>query len=103
MPSLVVTELATTPRLIGAGANRAIVREKEDQGLTLQATALHRIENLSIIFDPLATLVPTEEALYRIRIRGQRAGDHRIQVQLTSDEHTTPITKEEVTRVYADR
>ena len=63
----------------------------------------HRIENLSIIFDPLATLVPTEEALYRIRIRGQRAGDHRIQVQLTSDEHTTPITKEEVTRVYADR
>lgn len=63
----------------------------------------HRIENLTVFFEPLASLVPTEEATYKIRIRGRRAGDHRIQVQLTSDDHTTPITKEEVTRVYADR
>ena len=89
---------------------------KPASGVRLQATLLgdlepldargpagHRIENLTVIFDPLTTLVPTEEAIYKIQIRGQRAGDHRIQVQLTSDEHTTPITKEEVTRVYADR
>lgn len=63
----------------------------------------HRIENLTVFFEPLATLVPTEEATYKIRIRGRRAGDHRIQVQLTSDDHAAPITKEEVTRVYADR
>jgi hypothetical protein len=32
-----------------------------------------------------------------------RAGDQRIQIQLTSDDHPTPVTKEEVTRVYADQ
>ncbi len=63
----------------------------------------HRIENLTVFFEPLASLVPTEEATYKIRIRGRRAGDHRVQVQLTSDDHAAPITKEEVTRVYADR
>ena len=34
---------------------------------------------------------------------GRRAGDHRVQVQLTSDDHAAPITKEEVTRLYAER
>jgi uncharacterized repeat protein (TIGR01451 family) len=63
----------------------------------------HRIENLTVFFEPLASLVPTEEATFKIRIRGRRAGDHRVQVQLTSDDHAAPITKEEVTRVYADR
>jgi uncharacterized repeat protein (TIGR01451 family) len=63
----------------------------------------HRIENLTVFFEPLAKLVPTEEATYRVRVRGRRAGDHRVQVQVTSDDHPAPITKEEVTRVYADR
>lgn len=63
----------------------------------------HRIENLTVLFEPLAKLVPTEEATYRVRVRGRRAGDHRVQVQVTSDDHQAPITKEEVTRVYADR
>ena len=65
--------------------------------------AAHRVENLTVIFEPLAKLVPTEEATYRVRVRGRRAGDHRVQVQVTSDDHAAPITKEEVTRVYADR
>jgi uncharacterized repeat protein (TIGR01451 family) len=65
--------------------------------------AAHRIENLSFVFDPLAKLAPSEEAVYRIRVRGRRAGDQRVQVQLSSDDHPAPITKEEITRVYADR
>lgn len=65
--------------------------------------AAHRIENMTVLFEPLAKLVPTEEATYKIRVRGRRPGDHRVQVQVTSDDHTAPITKEEVTRVYADR
>jgi uncharacterized repeat protein (TIGR01451 family) len=63
----------------------------------------HRIENLSFVFEPLAKLSPSEEAIYRIRVRGRRAGDQRVQVQLSSDDHPAPITKEEITRVYADR
>lgn len=65
--------------------------------------AAHRIENLSVGFNPLAKLAPAEEAVFRIRVRGHREGDQRVQVQLTSDDHPAPITKEEITRVYADR
>jgi len=65
--------------------------------------AAHRIENLTVGFEPLAKLAPAEEAVFRIRVRGHREGDQRVQVQLTSDDHPSPITKEEITRVYADR
>jgi uncharacterized repeat protein (TIGR01451 family) len=63
----------------------------------------HRIENLSVAFEPLAKLAPAEETTYKIRARGRRAGDQRVQVQLTSADHPAPITKEEITRVYSDR
>jgi hypothetical protein len=63
----------------------------------------HRIDNLTVSFEPLARLSPAEEAVFRVRVRGQREGDQRVQVQLTSDDHPSPITKEETTRVYADR
>ncbi|NBV47142.1 MAG: DUF11 domain-containing protein, partial [Planctomycetia bacterium] len=63
----------------------------------------HRVDNLAIAFDPLARLAPAEEAVFRVRVRGRRPGDQRVQVQLTSDDQPAPITKEEVTRVYADR
>ena len=63
----------------------------------------YRVENLAIAFEPLAKLAPAEEAVYRIRVRGRRAGDQRVQVQLVSEDHPTPITKEEITRVYLDR
>lgn len=63
----------------------------------------HRVDNLTVSFEPLAKLAPAEEAVFRIRAKGRRAGDQRIQVQLTSADHPAPITKEEITRVYADR
>ncbi len=65
--------------------------------------AAHRVENLAVVFEPLAKLAPTEEAVFRVRVRGRREGDQRMQVQLVSDDHPAPITKEEITRVYADR
>ena len=71
--------------------------------LQAQGPAGHRVENLTVAFEPLAKLAPAEEALFRIRVRGSRAGDHRIQVRLESADHLAPITKEEITRVYSDR
>lgn len=62
----------------------------------------YRVENLSIVFDPIASLAPDEELVFRVRARGRRAGDQRVQVQVTSTDTGTPVTKEEVTRVYAD-
>ena len=63
----------------------------------------HRVENLAVLFEPLASLPPAEEAVYRVRVRGRTAGDQRVQIQLMSADHPAPITKEEVTRVYSDR
>jgi hypothetical protein len=63
----------------------------------------HRVENLVVLFEPLASLAPAEEAVYRVRVRGRSAGDQRVQIQLMSADQPAPITKEEVTRVYSDR
>jgi uncharacterized repeat protein (TIGR01451 family) len=68
-----------------------------------QGPAGHRVDNLTIAFEPLAKLAPAEEAVFRVRARGRSQGDHRVQVQLVSEDHPTPITKEEITRVYLDR
>ena len=68
-----------------------------------QGPAAHRVENLTVVFEPLAKLAPSEETIFRVRARGQRAGDQRVQVQVVSADHPTPITKEEITRVYDDR
>jgi hypothetical protein len=37
-----------------------------------------------------------------LAIPGQ-SGDQRVQVQVVSQDHAAPITKEEITRVYDDR
>lgn len=63
----------------------------------------HQIQNLTVVFAPLARLAPSEEVVFRVQARGRRAGDQRVQVQVTGADHQTPVTKEEVTRVYADR
>jgi uncharacterized repeat protein (TIGR01451 family) len=68
-----------------------------------QGPAGHRVENLTVSFEPLAKLAPAEEAVYRVRAKGRSAGDQRVQVQITSEDHPAPITKEETTRVYLDR
>ena len=55
-----------------------------------------------VTFDPLPTLAPQADALYKIHVQGQQPGDMRFRVQLTADEVNPPVIKEESTRVYAD-
>jgi hypothetical protein len=61
------------------------------------------IEGTRVTIDPLARLGPGEQLQYKLRVRGLNAGAHRFQLQLTSGETPVPVTKEEMTRVYADR
>ncbi len=61
------------------------------------------VENLLVAFDPLATLAPADEAVFRIRVRGRRPGNQRVQFMLKSDDLKTPLTAEEMTHVYSDR
>jgi uncharacterized repeat protein (TIGR01451 family) len=63
----------------------------------------YRLEGQQVTFEPLAHLEPQGESIYRIHVEGIRSGDQRFHVQMTSDETTTPVVKEESTRVYADQ
>jgi uncharacterized repeat protein (TIGR01451 family) len=51
-------------------------------------------------FEPLPLLAAKEETVYRLTARSQVDGDHRINVQVISDDLRSPITKEESTRVF---
>ena len=61
------------------------------------------VQGQQVVFSPLARLAPNEEAVYKIHAVGEAVGDHVIRVQLQSAELRVPVTKEEITRVYADR
>jgi uncharacterized repeat protein (TIGR01451 family) len=68
-----------------------------------QGDARHSLAGDRVLFEALPRLAPKAEASFRIRAQGVAAGDQRIRVQVTTDAHQQPITKEESTRVYADR
>ncbi|MEO8494636.1 MAG: hypothetical protein ABI614_06175 [Planctomycetota bacterium] len=61
------------------------------------------IEGQQVFMEPIARLAPRDEVVYRISAKGVGAGDHVIAVQLTSDESSTPVTKQESTKVYSDQ
>jgi len=57
-----------------------------------------RGQGQSLNFDGIASLAPKQEASFRVRVKGNLAGDLKFKVQLTCDEIRTPIVKEENTR-----
>jgi hypothetical protein len=64
--------------------------------------AAHRVQGQQVIFEPLSSLSPRADAVYRLAVQSQQPGDMRLKVQLTSDQVKTPIVKEESTHVYAE-
>jgi len=61
-----------------------------------------RIEGDRMICDAIARLPAKAESTFQLRVKGVQAGDQRFRVEMTSDEMSTPVVKEESTRVYAD-
>jgi uncharacterized repeat protein (TIGR01451 family) len=61
------------------------------------------VQGTELAIDPLARLGPGEEAVYKLRVQGLDAGPQRVQVQLQTAEVPLAVTREEITRVYADR
>ncbi len=57
-----------------------------------------RGQGQNISFDGIPSLAPKQEASFRVRVKGNLAGDLKFKVQLTCDEIRTPILKEENTR-----
>jgi len=62
-----------------------------------------RIQGNKIFFEPLGALAPRADTTFRVRVRGERPGDLRTEVQLKTAEMEQPVTKEESTRVYLDQ
>ena len=53
-----------------------------------------------VLFEPMPLLAAKEETVYRLSARSQLDGDHRVNVQVISDDLRSPITKEESTKVF---
>ncbi len=62
----------------------------------------HAMEADRVVFAPLRRLAPKADATYQVKVQGLSPGDHRLRVQLLTDEIRRPVTKEESTQVYAD-
>ena len=74
----------------------------EMQAVAAEGPTRHTVNGGSVTFDGLARLAPKAETIYRLRVKALRPGDLRTRIQLLTDEMTTPVTKEESTRVFAD-
>ena len=72
------------------------------EAIAAEGPARHAIEANRVIFEGLARLAPKADTTYRVRVQGRQPGDQRLSVQLLTDEMTTPVIKQESTRVYSD-
>jgi uncharacterized repeat protein (TIGR01451 family) len=64
--------------------------------------ARHRIEGGAVLFEPIGQLPPQSEMSFRVRVQGVQPGDHRLVVEVSSDDLGQPVRKEESTRVFGD-
>jgi uncharacterized repeat protein (TIGR01451 family) len=74
----------------------------EMKPVAAEGPARNVLDGNCVSFEGMARLAPKADATYRIRAQALRPGDLRTRIQLMADEMTSPVTKEESTRVYAD-
>lgn len=74
----------------------------EMKAVAAEGPTRYNIEGTRVVFDGLARLAPKAETIYRLRVKALQPGDLRTRIQLMTDEMSTPVTKEESTRVFAD-
>jgi uncharacterized repeat protein (TIGR01451 family) len=55
-----------------------------------------------VVFDPISDLAPKTEAVFKVKVKATTTGDVRFKAVMTSKHLTTPVTKEESTRVYGE-
>ena len=72
----------------------------EFRGAAGAANCKFRLEGKDVIFEPLPKLATRADVVYRVKVRGTQPGDYRFKAQLTCDQLTTPVNKEESSRVY---
>ena len=75
---------------------------RELQFVAAEGPVRHADEPGRVVFEPLPRLAPKADTTYRIRVQGSQPGDLRLRVELSTDEVSQPVSKEESTRVYSD-
>jgi uncharacterized repeat protein (TIGR01451 family) len=60
-------------------------------------------ERGGIVFAPLKQLAPKADTVYRVQVKGTQPGDQRVAVQVSTDDISQPIRREESTRVFGDQ
>ncbi|MDR1270961.1 MAG: DUF11 domain-containing protein, partial [Planctomycetaceae bacterium] len=97
-----VYEIRVTNKGTKAAGN-VKVRANLSDGITYaraDGPVRHQTSGNIIAFDSLTQLEAKGEKIYKIAAKCLSDGDHRISVQVVSDDLSSPITKEESTRVY---
>jgi uncharacterized repeat protein (TIGR01451 family) len=93
-------------RVINRGtkaAGNVKVRANLSEGMTYSKAdgpVRHQSNGNIVAFEPLTQLEAKGEKIYKIAAKSLADGDHRISVQVVSDDLSSPITKEESTRVF---
>lgn len=96
-------------RMINQGTQAASnVQIQVDFPPGLQPTSVdgdlrNQIRGQQIIFEPITSLRVGEEMNVTVSAKGRTDGDHRVVVNMKADGRTTPVSKQETTRVYPDR
>lgn len=72
------------------------------QILSASGDSRYRLQGGVLTFDPIAKLTPQSQGKFRVRVQGVQEGDHRLVVEVSSDDLSTPVRKEESTRVFGD-
>jgi uncharacterized repeat protein (TIGR01451 family) len=55
-----------------------------------------------LAFQPIPQIGPGKTAIYRVYVRGKRAGNHRFRVRLIADSIKEPLVSDEMTKFYAE-
>jgi uncharacterized repeat protein (TIGR01451 family) len=99
-----VYEIKVTNQGTGACTNVQLEAELADGTAAAGAAGptTGRTTGQRIVFDPIASLTVKGEAIYKVRVKGNAAGDMRFRVKLGCDQVKTPSVKEENTRFYKE-
>lgn len=87
---------------VGTGVVITCTLAPEQQLVSADGETEDTVDGKKVTFAPIDTLAVGAEAVYRIVVKGERAGDVRFEVSLTSDQMTRPAMETEATRIYAD-
>ena len=72
------------------------------QIVSAEGETRHAAQAGNIVFEPLSTLAPKNDTVYRVKVQGVQAGDQRVTVEVNTDDLGQPIRREESTRVFGD-